>query len=170
MKKYRKNVRKRRDNRYEGRFIIGYHELYGKAIYKSVYAKTYQEVIRKLEYAEASVLEEVERQRRLRKGKKALGQKGVLDAPLSKKVEVRPKVQACTLEAWMMEWLVVYKKKEIKASSYTRYITMADKHIIPKLGGYLLSQITAELLQQYLFKKMEDNDGTKCLPLSASTL
>lgn len=41
------NIYKRKDNRWEGRYKIGYNEN-GKAKYKSVYAKSYNEVKRKL--------------------------------------------------------------------------------------------------------------------------
>ena len=41
------NIYKRKDNRWEGRYKVGYNEN-GKAKYKSVYAKSYSEVKRKL--------------------------------------------------------------------------------------------------------------------------
>lgn len=56
MKRYRKNVYKRKDGRYEGRYIIRYENVYGKAVYHSVYAKTYKEIILKLEEAENKFL------------------------------------------------------------------------------------------------------------------
>ena len=45
------NIRKRKDNRWEGRYIAGYNES-GKAKYVSVYAKTYLEVKKKLSEAQ----------------------------------------------------------------------------------------------------------------------
>lgn len=45
------NIRKRKDNRWEGRYISGYN-ISGKAKYVSVYAKTYLEVKRKLSEAQ----------------------------------------------------------------------------------------------------------------------
>lgn len=44
------NIRKRKDNRWEGRYIAG-HDISGKAKYVSVYAKTYLEVKKKLSEA-----------------------------------------------------------------------------------------------------------------------
>ena len=41
------NIRKRSDGRWEGRYVKA-HDITGKAIYGSVYAKTYVEVKRKL--------------------------------------------------------------------------------------------------------------------------
>ena len=42
------NIRKRKDGRWEGRIITGYHDD-GKAIYKSVYGKTYMETKEKMQ-------------------------------------------------------------------------------------------------------------------------
>lgn len=50
MPRHGENIFKRKDSRWEGRYISSYNE-YGKAIYKSVYSKTYSEVRRKLEIA-----------------------------------------------------------------------------------------------------------------------
>lgn len=41
------NIHKRKDGRWEGRYIIGRNNT-GKAVYKSIYAKTYTEVRHKL--------------------------------------------------------------------------------------------------------------------------
>ena len=54
MKKHRKNIYQRSDNRYEGRYITGYKEIHGKAIYRSIYADTYREIVALLEEAEKS--------------------------------------------------------------------------------------------------------------------
>lgn len=50
MPRHGENIFKRKDGRWEGRYISSYGEN-GKAIYKSVYSKTYSEVRRKLEIA-----------------------------------------------------------------------------------------------------------------------
>lgn len=46
------NIRKRKDGRWEGRYILS-RELNGKAVYRSVYGKTYTEVKRKLNEKES---------------------------------------------------------------------------------------------------------------------
>lgn len=46
------NIRKRKDGRWEGRYILS-RELNGKAVYRSVYGKTYTEVKRKLSEKES---------------------------------------------------------------------------------------------------------------------
>ena len=50
MPRHGENIFKRKDGRWEGRYISSYNEN-GKAIYKSVYSKTYSDVRRKLEIA-----------------------------------------------------------------------------------------------------------------------
>ena len=45
------NIRKRKDGRWEGRYIQGYDTGTNKAKYISVYGKTYSEVRKKLEDA-----------------------------------------------------------------------------------------------------------------------
>ena len=55
MPRHGENIFKRKDGRWEGRFIASYNES-GKAIYKSVYSKTYSETKRKLETAKNNSL------------------------------------------------------------------------------------------------------------------
>lgn len=55
MPRHGENIFKRKDGRWEGRYISSYNEN-GKAIYKSVYSKTYADTKRKLEVAKNSNL------------------------------------------------------------------------------------------------------------------
>lgn len=50
MPRHGENIYKRKDGRWEGRYIIGYRES-GKARYGAVYAHSYQEVKQKLNQA-----------------------------------------------------------------------------------------------------------------------
>lgn len=50
MPRHGENIFKRKDNRWEGRYISNYDNN-GKAVYKSVYAKTYRDTKLKLESA-----------------------------------------------------------------------------------------------------------------------
>lgn len=45
------NIRRRKDGRWEGRYIKGYDSVKGKAKYASLYGKTYSEVKNKLNEA-----------------------------------------------------------------------------------------------------------------------
>lgn len=51
------NIHKRKDGRWEAQYIITYNEN-NKAIYSSVYGKTYSEVKSKLDYERSFIYEE----------------------------------------------------------------------------------------------------------------
>ena len=53
MPRHGENIFKRKDGRWEGRYIFSYNDC-GRAIYKSVYSKTYAETKHKLEIAKAN--------------------------------------------------------------------------------------------------------------------
>lgn len=55
MPRHGENIFKRKDGRWEGRYISSYNEN-GKAIYKSVYSKTYSDTKRKLNIAKSGNL------------------------------------------------------------------------------------------------------------------
>ena len=49
MPKRGENIRKRKDGRWEGRYICGYDPVLGRSKYKSVYGRTYKEVKDKMD-------------------------------------------------------------------------------------------------------------------------
>lgn len=158
MKCYRKNVYKRKDGRYEGRYIIGYENVYGKAIYRSVYAKTYKEIILKLEEAENKVFEEVQLQRLLREEREKCSQKGIIENVLNIQFDENQKDRAKILLAeWLKEWLESYKKYTIKQSSYTRYSNVVNRHLVPRLGHYELKNLRTDIIQGYVKATIEEN-------------
>lgn len=154
MKNYRKNVRKRADGRYEARCIVGYRNIYGKAIYRYLYAKTYQKVVEKLEYCEKENFEEVELQRVLRKNRKRKNSSGVITEKFQEKEIINAEEPSLFLQEWLVEWLENSKKSEIKKSSYTQYHSVIHVHLIPALGGYELHELTREVLQDYVKTKL----------------
>lgn len=113
MKEQRRNIYKRKDNRYEGRYIVGYESVYGKAIYRSVYAHTYEEAVEVLEEAEERVHEEVELQRLLRRQKTQQQTTGILQRAFSHD-EMLKVVRTLTLQEWMIEWLEGHKRNTIR--------------------------------------------------------
>lgn len=158
MKCYRKNVYKRKDGRYEGRYIIGYENVYGKAIYRSVYAKTYKEIILKLEEAENKVFEEVQLQRLLREEREKCSQTGIIENVLNIQFDENQKDRAKILLAeWLKEWLESYKKYTIKQSSYTRYSNVVNRHLVPQLGHYELKNLRTDIIQGYVKATIEEN-------------
>ncbi|CAK7004405.1 MAG: Tyrosine recombinase XerC [Eubacterium sp.] len=165
MKEQRRNIYKRKDNRYEGRYIVGYEGVYGKALYRSVYAHTYEEAVEVLEEAEERVREEVELQRLLRRQKTQQQTTGILQRAFSHD-EMLKVVRTLTLQEWMIEWLEGHKKNTIRATSYMRYYNVIYKHIIPQIGSYNLLELTPDIIQKFVKYLCENakNDDTGLSP------
>lgn len=53
-------------------------------------------------------------------------------------------------EQWLYEWLENYVKISSKARTIDRYGQIANRHLIPKLGGYDMDEITPHMLQKYV--------------------
>lgn len=117
MAKRGENIYKRKDGRWEGRYIIG-RKPDGGARYASVYGKSYRDV--------KEALEE-------RKG-----------------ARVRS-LPSCglTVKALMETWLSL-RVTEIKESSYQRYESLIERHILPHLGGIRVNCLTAEILSDFI--------------------
>ena len=107
------NIYKRKDGRWEGRYISG-RKPDGSAKYSSVYGKSYREA-------------------------KALLEKQKLDKGSS--------VSVCflTVEELMKMWLAM-RVAQVKESSYQRYETLINCHILPRLGGIRVSYLTTGIL------------------------
>lgn len=114
-----KNIFRRKDGRWEARYIKGY-EPSGKIMYGYCYGKTYSEAKEKAAKYRAALLEG-----------KPLPQKG-----------------GRRLEFYCDEWLNLRKNK-IKESTYVKYVTVLEKHIKPKLGCFFPSAVTAELIDSF---------------------
>ena len=91
-----------------------------QAIYRSVYAHTYEEAVEVLEEAEERVHEEVELQRLLRRQKTQQQTTGILQRAFSHD-EMLKVVRTLTLQEWMIEWLEGHKRNTIRPTSYMRY-------------------------------------------------
>lgn len=98
------NIFRRRDGRWEARYSKG-RELSGKIKYGYCYGKTYREAKEKAE-----------------KCKAALASGNPL--PTSRTPNL--------FSAYCMGWLYA-KKSKVKESTYIKYSTVVEKHIIPKL-------------------------------------
>lgn len=157
MKSYRKNVRKRADGRYEARCIVGYKNIYGKAVYRYLYAKTYQKVVEKLECCEKENFEEVELQRVLRKNRRRKNSGGVITEKFREKEIINSEEHSLFLREWLVEWLEVGKKPEIKKSSYAQYDSVIKNHLIPAMGDYRLHELTNEVIQDYVKTKLNQH-------------
>lgn len=163
MKKHRKNIYQRSDNRYEGRYITGYKEIHGKAIYRSIYADTYREIVALLEEAEKSVSEKVAFERLIRKQKRNNLPVTSLEL-MAENYSLRNSVQGgATLRQCLVQWLEEHKKFSVKASSYTRYCSIVYKHIVPQLGDFPVTEVTAAVVQDYIHYLRTDANKHKGL-------
>ena len=102
MSRHGENIWKRKDGRWEARYVKG-RDPRGKALYASVYAKTYAEVKKKRE----AVLQEL-------------------------KSHPSSSLPAKSLGMIIQEYLEDHKF-EIKFSTYARYVEISEKHLIPDL-------------------------------------
>lgn len=115
------NIYKRRDGRYEGRYVIG-RTASGRTRFGYVYARTYAEV------------------RRLLWEKKA---------EQEKKTGGRA-VRRVTLSRWLRHWLENEVLGGVKPSTYQVYRRQIDGHILPALGAYDLSELTPSVVHGFV--------------------
>ena len=109
------NIYKRKDGRWEGRYIKG-HLPTGKAIYGYVYAYTYRDVKSKLNDALNGKITESTIHRN----------NGVIFYELSQ------------------QWLANQQARRIKESTYNKYLNMLTLYILPVLGKSKIEDITSE--------------------------
>lgn len=121
MPKKGENIYKRKDKRWEGRYIKG-HDSSGKARFGYVYGKTYLEVKKAL----------IER--------KADAQ----DTPLNRK-----SVEKETVAQYCEEWLTISRNR-VKPSTYTKYSNIILHYIIPHIGARYPQELTTLLMEQYV--------------------
>lgn len=122
MARHGENIYKRRDGRYEGRYVTG-KTLSGKTRFGYVYARTYAET----------------QQRLLRKKAELLAQS-----------DERPAGRAVRLSEWMAHWLENEVLGSVKPSSYQAYRRQISRHLLPALGQCMLSQITPALVHDFV--------------------
>lgn len=122
MARHGENIYKRKDGRYEGRYVIG-KTLAGKTRFGYVYARQYSEVRRLLIQKKSERLE---------------------------RSEVEKTVYQGTLEDWMMYWMENERLGSVKASSYQTYLNQMNRHLLPALGHYSLSQLTPSIIYDFV--------------------
>lgn len=114
------NIFKRKDGRWEARYIKGY-ELSGKIKYGFCYGKTYKEAKEKVTKYKAALL-----------AGKPMPQTGTRHR----------------FAFYCDEWLRLRKNK-IRESTYIKYDTVLKKHIKPKLGGCFPMGITTGVVDDF---------------------
>ncbi len=126
MSKKGENIYKRKDNRWEARYIKGYKPD-GSARFGYCYAKTYREARDKLNAAKAALL------------------KGAASAPNTRK----------RFGAYCEEWLILCRSR-VKESTYVKYDAILHNHIMPELGGYHLSALSSVLIEGFSHSMLYD--------------
>ena len=112
------NIRKRKDGRWEGRYIAG-HDENGKPIRKNVLGKTQAEVRDKLKAA----------------------------IELAQSLDVS-NAENYTVEQWVNTWYELYSKPNIRESTQDYYQRFIRLHIIPHIGHIKLTKLTGRDIQK----------------------
>ncbi|MBO5324576.1 MAG: site-specific integrase [Oscillospiraceae bacterium] len=119
-------VRKRADGRWEGRIVVG-HKEDGSPIFRSVFARTQKEVMRKLH-------NQIETYR---------------DVELTEESNM-------TLGEWLDKWLSDYMALTIRESTMDGYKIMTQHYIKPYLGDEKIGSITTADIQK-LYNWLREN-------------
>lgn len=120
MSKRGENIYKRKDGRWEGRYIKN-RDFSGKVQYGYIYGKTYSETKQKL-----------------------------LDAKFAQTLSVKPaNTFNISFKEGLELWLQI-TKRDVKESTFSRYCHLIDTHITPYLGECLMSQTDTMQLEEYV--------------------
>ena len=114
------NIYKRKDGRWEGRYIKSY-TADNRAKYGYVYGKTYSDVKEKLISAKA--------------------------VPIRSTPEC--KLKTISLNEVLTLWLLSVQRN-VKEATYARYYHLVEAHIRPKMGAYAVDQITPTVIENYI--------------------
>lgn len=126
MPKKGENIYKRKDGRWEGRYVRAYSEN-GKIKYGYIYAATYREAKQKLEE------------------KKYHG--GNLQVESTPNCNTR---YIEILDAWLCSSCI-----SIKESTYARYFRLIETHIRPFLGKYPICKISTQLIEGFIRNQLD---------------
>lgn len=143
MSKKGENIYKRKDGRWEGRFIQ-YYIANGKAKYGYIYGKTYNEVKQKLIYKKSTHF----------------------------KQRAQMKSQKILYDDILNMWLYSIKIK-IKESTYARYTHLIETHIRKHLGKYPISKISTQLIEEFINKQLKNGrlkDGGALSPKTVTDI
>lgn len=114
------SIRKRKDGRWEGRYVVGHDPITGKMISRNVLGKTQAEVKEKL--------------------RTAIENSKCLDYTQTGKY---------TVGQWMDEWFEAYAKVKVRPSSHQTYKGYIENHIKPNIGDIPIEKLTSLQLQKF---------------------
>lgn len=122
MARHGENIYKRKDGRYEGRYVIG-KTITGKTRFGYIYGRQYAEVKKELLLKKADL------------ARTAYTANGVCH---------------CKVGEWLKYWLENELLGSVKPSSYQTYISLMNKHLIPKLGNIRLSAVSPAVVNDFI--------------------
>ena len=128
MPRHGENIYKRRDGRYEGRYVVG-KTAAGKTKFGYVYGYQYTEVRNELLRKKAERLPAVETMLNCRR---------------------------ILLRDWLQQWLESEVSGSVKGSSYQTYLRQIQAHLIPKLGHFFLSEVTPSTIRDFISQLESD--------------
>lgn len=119
------NIYKRKDGRWEGRYIKA-HDIKGKAQYGYVYGKTYSSV------------------------KQLLHDKQCSASTVGSGSKNSSTLFECVLTMWLES-----QRINIKESTYARYHQIVHTHLIPDLGSIRVVKMTTSVIEKYVLQLLE---------------
>lgn len=135
------NIYKRKDGRWEGRYIKEYDEN-GKAKYGYLYAYTYKDVKQKLIAAKSET---------------------------SQNIRTQKTVKQITFGGYSKLWLKDIRLN-VKHSTFVKYTNIVTNHILPYFENYAISRMDTELIKQFANEKLTKGNLNKNGGLSAKTV
>ena len=137
------NIYKRKDGRWEGRYIKGH--AYGKAQYGYVYASSYAEVKEKLCYLNMTARN-----------------------PIMFRSDLIGEQSGATFDTIAAEWMA-FLKPQIKESSYVKYTNSLHDYLYPAFAGRQIETITRAEVSS-LCVKLAEEGGSSNAGLSPKTI
>lgn len=132
------NIYKRKDGRWEGRYLKCTPD--GRKRYGYVYAKTYREVRSKQRQA----------------------------AALWENMPKRGNGDTQSLNAAAEKWLASIGQ-QVRESTFVKYYTIVNKHLLPVLGEVCVEEMSHELIESHMLRLMREGGKNKT-PLSPRTV
>ena len=129
MAKKGENIFKRKDGRWEARYIKGY-AVSGKIRYGFCYGKTYREAKEKVMREKLALLNGTQ-------------------APSNRNRR--------QFSFFCDEWLALVRS-EVRESTYVKYSTILEKHIKPKLGKYYPLALSTKTVEDFKWELLDVND------------
>lgn len=127
MSKRGENIYKRKDGRWEARYIKSYR-LDGNPKYGYCYGKSYREA-----------------------RQKAAAEKAAWASGKAVSTESKKRRFSFYCDQWLM-----LNRSRIKPSTYVKYCTMLENHVKPRLGGCLVQSITSVLIEQFSHELLKE--------------